>query len=118
MSKIRVYDPALCCPTGVCGPSVDPDLTRMATAIFMLEKKGVDIVRYNLGSEPQAFIDEELVKTLLDEKGTEALPTIVVDGEVKMVGHYPTNEQLADWAQIEVGTLSKQTTKSKGIELL
>jgi hypothetical protein len=27
---IRVFDPAMCCSTGVCGPSIDPELTRFA----------------------------------------------------------------------------------------
>ena len=27
---IRVFDPAMCCSTGVCGPSVEPDLARFA----------------------------------------------------------------------------------------
>ncbi|MCL7748128.1 arsenite efflux transporter metallochaperone ArsD [Halalkalibacter alkaliphilus] len=118
MSKIRIYDPAMCCATGVCGPSVDPELTRVATAIFLLEKKNIDIARYNLGSEPQAFIDERKIQDLLNTKGTEALPAVMVDGEVKLEGRYPTNEEFAQWASIPVSELTKTETKSKGIELL
>ncbi len=43
MTKVEIFDPALCCPTGVCGPSVDPELTRMASAVFLLEKKGLTL---------------------------------------------------------------------------
>ncbi|GAE27695.1 arsenical resistance operon trans-acting repressor ArsD [Halalkalibacter wakoensis JCM 9140] len=118
MSKIRIYDPAMCCATGVCGPSVDPELTRVATAIFLLEKKNIDIVRFNLGSEPQAFIDEANVQELLNTKGTDALPAVIVDGEVKLAGRYPTNEEFADWADVPVRELTKTENKSKGIELL
>ncbi|MDT8859544.1 arsenite efflux transporter metallochaperone ArsD [Alkalihalobacillus sp. MEB130] len=118
MSVIRVYDPAMCCATGVCGPSVDPELTRVATAIFLLEKKDIDIKRFNLGSEPQAFIDEAKVQELLNTKGTEALPAILVNGEVKLEGRYPTNEEFAKWAGIFVSELTKKKTKPKGIELL
>jgi hypothetical protein len=118
MPTIKIYDPAMCCATGVCGPSIDPELTRVATAIFILEKKEVDITRFNLGSEPQAFIDETKVQELLNTKGTDALPTVIVDGEVKLVGRYPTNEEFAEWANISVSELTKRERKSKGIELL
>ncbi len=30
MTTIEVFDPAMCCSTGVCGPQVDPDLARFA----------------------------------------------------------------------------------------
>ncbi len=30
-ARIQVYDPAMCCSTGVCGPEVDPVLVRFAT---------------------------------------------------------------------------------------
>jgi hypothetical protein len=41
MSKVEIFDPALCCSTGVCGPSVDPELVRVATAIFFVREKRV-----------------------------------------------------------------------------
>ena len=47
MNKVEIFDPAMCCSTGVCGPSVDPELTRVASAIYSLEKKGFNIKRYN-----------------------------------------------------------------------
>ena len=107
----------MCCSTGVCGPSVDPELTRVATAVFLLEKKGIDIKRYNLGSEPQEFIDNTQVEALLNEKGTEALPTVIVNGEVQLTGQYPTNEQFANWSNVSVDDLTK-SQKPTGIELL
>jgi len=30
--EVRVYDPPLCCASGVCGPSVDPALAQAAAA--------------------------------------------------------------------------------------
>ncbi|MBU8906661.1 arsenite efflux transporter metallochaperone ArsD [Desertibacillus haloalkaliphilus] len=117
MVKIEIFDPAMCCPTGVCGPSVDPELARVATALFLLEKKGFDITRYNLGSEPDAFVENETVQALLEEKGTEGLPAVLVNGEVKYAGQYPTNEELASWCNIDVSELSKKE-ESSNIKLL
>ena len=42
-ATIRVFDPAMCCSTGVCGPSVDPDLARFAADVDWLQKQGVTV---------------------------------------------------------------------------
>ncbi|MBU9723746.1 MULTISPECIES: arsenite efflux transporter metallochaperone ArsD [Bacillaceae] len=118
MARIRIYDPALCCPTGVCGPSVDPELTRIATAIFLLEKKGVDVKRFNLSSEPQEFVEELKVQKLLEEKGTDALPVVIVNGEVEKIGEYPSNDELASWTGLSKGELSKKDKSKNNITLL
>jgi len=31
MKTIEIFDPAMCCSSGVCGPSVDPKLVRSLT---------------------------------------------------------------------------------------
>lgn len=113
MSKIEIFDPAMCCPTGVCGPSVDPELTRVATAIFSLEKLGIDIERYNLASEPDPFIQNTEVNKLLNEKGPDSLPIVIVNGDVVKIGEYPTNEELSAWAGIDVKELTPQKPKTK-----
>lgn len=59
MKKMIIFDPAMCCSTGVCGPSVNPELLRVATTINVLKNKGVIIERYNLSQNPQAFIDNK-----------------------------------------------------------
>lgn len=38
MKNIEIFDPEMCCSTGVCGPSVDAELMRMATIINALAK--------------------------------------------------------------------------------
>ncbi len=117
MSKVEIFDPALCCPTGVCGPSVDPELTRMASAVFLLEKKGCNITRYNLASEPGKFAESEAVNKILHEKGPDALPITLLNGEVVKQGGYPTNTQLADWFGVAEENL-KEKKSSKSISLL
>ena len=47
MKKVEIFDPAMCCSTGVCGPGVDPELTRVASAVYSLRtKRNFDIKRY------------------------------------------------------------------------
>ncbi|MEW8985855.1 MAG: arsenite efflux transporter metallochaperone ArsD [Bacillus sp. (in: firmicutes)] len=117
MSKVEIFDPAMCCPTGVCGPSVDPELTRVATAIFLLEKKGHDIKRYNLGSEPAVFIETKEVNNVLHEKGPDSLPITLVEGNVVKIGIYPTNEELAEWFGVTVEELLVKPKTGLTIEL-
>ena len=33
MKKLELFEPAMCCSTGVCGPSVDEELL-MVTSVF------------------------------------------------------------------------------------
>lgn len=113
MKNIKIFDPALCCPTGVCGPSVDPELTRVASAIFLLQKKGYSIERYNLGTDPGAFVQHQEVNRYLHEKGTDALPLAMVDGMVEKVGSYPTNEEFAMWLGVNVSELAPEKPKNK-----
>ncbi|MFP5113875.1 arsenite efflux transporter metallochaperone ArsD [Bacillaceae bacterium C204] len=117
MSKVEIFDPALCCATGVCGPSVDPELTRVATAIFLLEKKGYDIKRYNLGFEPAVFVENKEVNQILHEKGPDSLPVTLVEGKIAKIGAYPTNDELAEWFGVQAEELAEKTKPRLTIDL-
>ena len=94
MHTIEVFDPALCCPTGICGPSVDPELLRMSAVLNALAKAGFCVVRHSLAQQPQAFADNDEVRELLAQEGTDVLPLTFVDGELIAKGAYPTTELL------------------------
>lgn len=98
MKEIEIFDPAMCCSTGVCGPSVDKNLLRIATLIDVLKNMGIEVKRHNLSSEPQAFIKNEKVKQLLSEKGADVLPITLVAGEIAVVGQYPSTAQMSKWS--------------------
>lgn len=95
MIKIQVFDPAMCCSTGVCGPSVDPVLPRFAADLDWLKSKGVEVERYNLAQEVAAFTGNLTVKTKLNSDGTNCLPLILVNGVIATEGTYPTRSELA-----------------------
>lgn len=96
MPSLQVFDPAMCCSTGVCGPTVDPVLPRFAGDLEFLVSQGVQVTRHNLVQEPGAFTAIEAVKQVLNEKGTECLPILVVDGKVVSEGRYPERGELLD----------------------
>jgi hypothetical protein len=100
MSILQVFDPAMCCSTGVCGPSVDPVLPRFSADLEWLKSKGVQIERFNLAQEIAAFTSNTIVKATINSKGTECLPMVFVDGNLVSEGSYPTREQLADFTGV------------------
>ena len=98
MKTIHVYDPALCCATGVCGPETDPALVTFAADVDWAKKQGATIERFNLAQQPLLFAQNETVKGFLARSGKDSLPLILIDGEVALAGRYPTRDELARWA--------------------
>lgn len=100
MKTIQVFDPALCCSTGVCGPSVDPALARFAADLAWLQSQGVNVERFNLAQQPERFAScpEVLAEIRQD---AEVLPLILADGEIVSRREYPSRRQLAAWAGLE-----------------
>jgi hypothetical protein len=92
--SIAVYDPAMCCSTGVCGPSVDPEVLRVVRDLQWIEGKGATVQRFNLSQEPGAFVENPRVAGLLQAFGDKALPVTLVNGDVLAHGHYPSRDEL------------------------
>lgn len=112
MSKMEIFEPPMCCSTGVCGSYADPELSRVAAVIENLKKTGIEVVRHNLSSDPKAFMQNEDVSNILSEKGVDVLPLAVVDGKIVKTSGYPTNEEFAKLLGVSVGTI-KPATKVK-----
>lgn len=100
VKTIQIYDPPMCCSTGVCGPDIDPVLPRIAGWLQQLREQGTRVERYNLAQEPLAFIQNADVKYLLDTGGTEALPAVFVDGVLRLKGRYPDAAECSAWTGI------------------
>lgn len=97
MTRIEVFDPPLCCPTGVCGPQTDGELARVAADLDWLRRQKIDVRRYNLAHEPTAFVANEEVKRVLEQTNGDGLPVILLDGRVVRHGSYPSRDELACW---------------------
>ena len=89
MKTIQVYDPPMCCSTGICGTDINPDLISFAAMLAQLGMHGVKVERFNLSQQPMAFVENATVKALLDKEGAEALPLVFLGGEVYLEGRYP-----------------------------
>ena len=103
MNKIEIFEPAMCCATGVCGPSVDPELLRI-TSIAKESKhsENTRIIRRNLAQNPNAFVRNEFIKEKIASKGMDALPITLVNEELLCEGRYPTNEEISEYLGIQL----------------
>ena len=109
MKKMIIFEPAMCCPTGLCGPSIDPELFRLSTVINNLKKREIIIERYNLTSNPQEFVKSKIINDLLNSKGMDVLPAVVVEDEVVKTGGYPSNEEIAGYLGLSVEEFATKT---------
>jgi hypothetical protein len=110
---MEVFDPPMCCSTGVCGPTVDPALVQFAADLHWLANQKIAVERYNLAQQPQAFAADAVVKDALRTYGNECLPLILLDGTVVSKGSYPSRQQLANIAGVEAGTTNTAPTGLK-----
>jgi hypothetical protein len=99
MAKVQIYDQALCCSTGVCGPQVDPALPRFAADLDWLAERGNSVERFNLAQRPEEFAKNATVQQMLTAEGVECLPLVIVNDNIMSRSEYPSRENLALWTQ-------------------
>ena len=92
---LQVFDPAMCCSTGACGPNLDPKLVQFAADLDWLKAQGVIVHRHKLAQNPAAFVENEPARAALTEKGEAALPLLLINGLVAVMGRYPERKELA-----------------------
>jgi len=102
MTQITVYDPPMCCSSGVCGPDADETLVQFAAQLEWAGKNGVSVKRFNLGHDPGEFATNETVRALLESEGMSCLPLVIADNEVLTKGSYPSAQQLRDRIGIDI----------------
>ncbi len=113
MKKMYIYEPAMCCPTGLCGVSVDPELLRISTVVSNLKNNGIEVIRYNLTNNALEFMKNVEVNKLLNEQGMDVMPITIVDGEIVKKGAYPTNEELMTLLNVPRSYLGLEPIKGK-----
>ncbi len=106
MKTLTIYDPAMCCPTGICGAEIDQKLVAFAADLDWLKSEGIEVRRINLSQEPALFAENEQVKAILQNSGIEGLPVILADDEMQSSAQYPDRVKLAQM----VGVTTAQST--------
>lgn len=100
MTTLTVYDPAMCCSTGICGTEVDQKLVDLAADLDWLKAQGARVRRINLSQEPAEFAANEDIRALMQESEGDDLPAFLVDGRLVAKARYPSRAELADWAGV------------------
>ena len=110
MTKVQIYDKAMCCSTGVCGPQVDPVLPKIRRRSRLAERSRSlrSIVSTLLKTLPSSPSNATVQKMLADE-GVECLPLVIVDDRVVSRSEYPSRDNLALWT----GTSQKRKRRCR-----
>ena len=110
MTTIQIFDPASCCSSGACGADADREQINFSADVEWTKQQGAAIERFNLAQQPMAFADNSTVKAFLERSGAEALPLILVDGEVALAGRYPNRNELARWTGATVEEKAEESS--------
>ncbi|MDP2857663.1 MAG: arsenite efflux transporter metallochaperone ArsD [Bacillota bacterium] len=87
---VEIFDPPMCCSTGICGPTVDQSLIDVGEMVLLLKARGISVERYQLNTRPQAFMANPAVLALVRERQLSALPITTVNGRIIKTGSYAT----------------------------
>lgn len=103
--KIEFFEPPMCCPTGLCGPSPDEKLIRLSQNIEYLKNRypGIEIERYMITTHPMKFRENEDIYKLVKDNGRKILPITAYNGDVIKSGEYPTLEEMEKRIGDELG---------------
>lgn len=112
MTTIQVFDPAMCCNTGVCGVDVDQNLVTVAADVDWAKQQGAQVERFNLSQQPMAFAESDIVKGLLERTRQAVLPVTLVDGQLAFAGRYPSRDDLVRWAGLQAQPAEAKAAES------
>ena len=110
MKTLTIFDPAMCCSTGICGAEIDQKLVDFAADLDWLKSEGIEVNRINLSQEPALFAENEQVKSILQNSGVEGLPVILADDEVQSSGQYPDRVKLAQMVGVTAAQAAGQAS--------
>ena len=100
--ELEIYDPPMCCPTGLCGPEMDEELLAIKDNLMNLEKEfgeHLNTTRYMLTNNGPKFMEHPEIMQDMQNQGVEVLPVTTVNGTVVKKGAYPDYEELKSLIQ-------------------
>lgn len=123
MKKMQIFEPAMCCSTGLCGVGVDQELLRISTVLNTLKNNGVQVDRFNLSNAPQEFVTNKTVNNYIKENGVDGLPVVVIDDEITITGRYPSNDEFVtllnvqkNYIRVKPSAVKATVKKNQGCE--
>ena len=107
MKQMELFEPAMCCESGTCGPSVDPELLRIKGILGVLHDNGIIVKRHNLSKDPQSFLQNADIQNLMNQNGVGILPITVLDGQAVLTYGYPSDHDFVELLDLK-GSLADQ----------
>ena len=93
---VIVYEGALCCPTGICGPEPDKTIIDFNEMIRNLaDNKHIKITRASMSFDMDRFLQEPLIFGRIRENGPAVLPITTVNGKIILEKKYPVLDDLS-----------------------
>ena len=114
MAHIEIFEPGLCCGTGICGVDVDQALVTFSADHDYTRANGGDVARFNLAQEPLAFVENEVARQFLHTVGQEGLPVTLVGGATVLTGRYPTRAELTSWTGAPAADTAAEAVSDSG----
>lgn len=115
--RIIIYESAMCCASGVCGPNPDRALLDLQAAIEEIKKAGSQVERYSITLNLKKFRENPQVIKLIQEQQLKALPITALNGNVVKSGSYPTSDELKKLLKDDTAAspiLAGETTSEQG----
>lgn len=92
-NKIAIYDPPMCCSSGICGPNPDQELIDLQDTLEKIKKMGAEVERYLITQSPEKFKENPDIIKLIQEQQLKALPITTCNEKIVKIGAYPTFEE-------------------------
>jgi hypothetical protein len=116
-TKFIIYESAMCCSSGVCGPSPDKSLIELQDALDKLKDMGAVVERYSITGNPKKFRENPDIIKIMQQHQIKALPITTCDGKVVKMGSYPSMNEFKGYlgdGNIEVTAPVEGKTGSEG----
>ena len=97
-NNLIIYEGAMCCSTGVCGPEPDKELIEFNETLKKINKEfsNLDITRASISSNVKMFLENKEVFQLVKENGKEILPITAINGKIIAKKRYPKLNELKE----------------------
>lgn len=93
---LEIFEPSLCCDSGVCGPEPDKALIELQNSIQLLKKVGIETKRYAINQAPLMFVQNAVVRDFIKANGPGKLPLTLLDNKIVKSGSYTSIEELKE----------------------
>lgn len=96
--ELVIFEGAMCCSTGICGPNPDKELIDINEALKKLsaEYPELKITRASLSFNAQLFLQTKEIRDMVKANGPSILPITMIDGKIVMKQKYPKYEELKE----------------------